>query len=82
MQVALVGSYADLGKSDLYGGHVFVNPDLLGDDNELIWTGTFQGMTQIFNKTIPVDNGFMTNTWLAGYTAINDVNNVLSALPL
>lgn len=80
VQVALVGSYADLGKADLYGARVFVNPDLLGDYNELIWSGTFQGMTQIFNKSIPVDNGFITNTWLSGYTAINDVNNVLSAL--
>ena len=80
VQVALVGSYADLGKADLYGARVFVNPDLLGDYNELIWSGTFQGLTQIFNKSIPVDNGFITNTWLSGYTAINDVNNVLSAL--
>ena len=80
VQVALVGAYADLGKADSYGGRVFVNPDLLGDNNELIWSGTFQGMTQIFNKSIPVDNGFITNTWLTGYTTINDVNNVLSAL--
>jgi starch-binding outer membrane protein, SusD/RagB family len=80
VQVALVGSYADLGAADLYGGRIFVNPDLLGDYNELIWSGTFQGLTQIFNKSIPVDNGFITNTWLTGYRAINDVNNVLSAL--
>ena len=75
-----MGSYADLGRADEYGGRVFVNPDLLGDNNELIWSGTFQGMTQIFNKSIPVDNGFITNTWLTSYTAINDVNKVLAAL--
>jgi starch-binding outer membrane protein, SusD/RagB family len=80
VQVALVGSYSDLGAADIYGGRAFVNPDLLGDFNELIWSGTFQGMTQIFNKSIPVDNGFITNTWLTAYTAINDANNVLSAL--
>ncbi len=80
VQVALVGSYADMGAANLYGGRVFVNPDLLGDNDELIWSGTFQGMTQIFNKSIPVDNGFVSGTWTAGYTAINDVNNVLSAL--
>jgi starch-binding outer membrane protein, SusD/RagB family len=80
VQVALVGSYSDLGASDIYGGRAFVNPDLLGDNNELIWSGTFQGMTQIFNKSIPIDNGFITNTWLTAYKTINDVNNVLSAL--
>ncbi len=80
VQVALVGSYADMGAADLYGGRVYVNTELLGNSNELSWSGTFQGLTQIFNKTIPVDNGFVAGTWLTGYRTINDVNNVLSAL--
>jgi hypothetical protein len=80
VQVALVGAYADMGGADVYGGRAFLNPDLLGDFNELNWTGTFQGMTQIKNKTIPVDNGFVRDTWLGAYAAINDVNNVLNAL--
>lgn len=80
VQVALVGSYADMGVANLYGGRVYLNTELLGDNNELIWSGTFQGLTQIFNKSIPVDNGFITNTWLTGYNTINDVNNVLGAL--
>jgi hypothetical protein len=80
VQVALVGAYADMGGGDVYGGRAFLNPDLLGDNNELTWTGTFAGMTQIKNKAIPVDNGFVRDTWLFSYAAINDVNNVLSAL--
>src|SRR6185369_14491653 len=80
VQVALVGAYADMGSADVYGGRSFLNPDLLGDFNELNWTGTFQGMTQIKNKTIPVDNGFVRDTWLFSYAAINDANNVISAL--
>jgi tetratricopeptide (TPR) repeat protein len=80
VQVALVGAYADMGAADLYGGRVYVNTELLGNSNELSWSGTFQGLTQIFNKTIPVDNGFVAGTWLTGYRTINDVNNVLSAL--
>jgi starch-binding outer membrane protein, SusD/RagB family len=80
VQVALVGAYADLGDADVYGGRTFVAPDLLGDFNEINWSGTFQGMTQIKNKAIPVDNGFITSTWLDSYRAINDANNVLSAL--
>ena len=80
VQVALVGSYADMGAADLYGGRVYVNTELLGNSNEISWSGTFQGLTQIFNKTIPVDNGFVAGTWLTGYRTINDVNNVLSAL--
>ena len=80
VQVALVGAYSALGSADFYGGRVFVGPDLLGNSAEVDWSGTYQGFTQIFNKSIPVDNGFVTDTWLTGYTAINDVNNVLGAL--
>jgi len=80
VQVALVGSYSDMGAADLYGGRVYVNTELLGNSNEISWAGTFQGLTQIFNKAIPIDNGFVSNTWLTGYRTINDVNNVLSAL--
>ncbi|HEV8082346.1 MAG TPA: RagB/SusD family nutrient uptake outer membrane protein [Chitinophagaceae bacterium] len=53
---------------------------MLGNSGEVTWSGTYQGFTQINNKAIPVDNGFVTDTWLAGYTAINDVNNVLGAI--
>ncbi len=80
VQVALVGAYSDLGNADFYGGLPFVEADLLGDFNEIAWSGTFQGLTQIKNKSIPIDNGFVTRTWLSGYRAINDVNNILGAL--
>ncbi|MBS1730321.1 MAG: RagB/SusD family nutrient uptake outer membrane protein [Bacteroidetes bacterium] len=80
VEAALVGSYSDLIDFDMYGGSIFVCADLLGDNNELEWSGTYQGMTQIYTKSIPVDNQFVSDTWLAGYAAINDVNNVLSAL--
>ena len=48
--------------------------------NEIAWSGTYQELTQINNNAIPVDNGFVSDIWLAGYKAINDVNNVLTAL--
>ncbi|MDO9373971.1 MAG: RagB/SusD family nutrient uptake outer membrane protein [Ferruginibacter sp.] len=80
VQVALVGAYSDLIDADLYGGLAFVAPDLLGDFNEISWSGTFQGLTQINNKNIPVDNIFVRDTWLAAYRTINGVNNVLSAM--
>ena len=78
--VAITGAYADLGSAYFYGGYPFVASELLANSGELNWSGTFQQFTQINNKAIPVDNSFVANTWLAGYTAINDVNNVLSAL--
>ena len=79
---ALKGCYDDLGDGDFYGGQLFIGADLLGDSDELSWTGTYEQFTQIHNKTIPVTNSFVADTWLAGYRVINDANNVLAHLDI
>jgi tetratricopeptide (TPR) repeat protein len=80
IKAALKGAYADMGNLDFYGGRIFMEADLLADVNEISWSGTYQGLTQIHNKKIPTDDIFVTNAWLAGYKTINDVNNVLNSL--
>lgn len=80
VEAALVGAYADLGDGDVLGGEMGVETELLSDFNEINWSGTFQGLTQIFNKQIPVTSAFIRDTWLDSYKVINDVNNVLSAI--
>jgi tetratricopeptide (TPR) repeat protein len=77
---ALNGAYSDLGDDAFYGGDVYLYSDLLADAGEVRWNGTYAGLTQIYNKTIPKNNGFVRDTWLQGYRVINDVNNVLNAL--
>ncbi len=77
---ALVGAYKDFGAADFFGGRIFLEGDLMSYGNEISFGGTYQGLTQISNNSIPVDNGFITDVWLTGYRTINDVNNVLSAL--
>lgn len=80
VKIAMVGAYDDLGNSYLYGGDIFILGDLMAFTTEIKWSGTFGAMTQVYNKQIPVDNSYIANVWLSGYRAINDVNNVLSAL--
>lgn len=83
VEAALVGAYSDLGDGDVYGGSLFVLSELLGNSAASInWTGTFQTMTQVYNKLIPVDNADVRDTWTDSYQAINDVNNVLSAIAI
>ena len=83
VEAALVGAYSDLGDGDVYGGSLFVLSELLGNSAASInWTGTFQTMTQVYNKLIPVDNADVRDTWTDAYQAINDVNNVLSAIDI
>ncbi len=77
---ALVGAYSDLGNADFFGGRIFLEADLLANVSDFSWGGTYQQLTQISNKAIPVDNSFVANAWLAGYRAINDANNVLNSI--
>jgi hypothetical protein len=83
VEAAMVGAYSDLGDGDLYGGSLFVLSELLGNSPAAInWTGTFQTMTQVYNKLIPVDNSDVRDVWTDAYQTINDVNNVLSAIDI
>lgn len=80
VESALIGAYRNTAAAAVYGGDIFVFSELLGDNGNISWSGTYQGMTQIFNKSIPVNNDFVEGSWLATYNTINVANNVLSAL--
>lgn len=83
VKATLVGAYATLGAGEtvgVYGGQVYVYADLLASTNEIRWSGTYQGLTQMVNKQITIDNGFVTNLWLSGYKVVNQTNNVLAGL--
>lgn len=80
VQGVLVGTYNRLGQVDLYGGRIFMEPDLLAAQAEITWTGTYTGLTQITVQAITRDNSFVENTWLDAYQVINQANTVLANL--
>ncbi len=80
VEAALVGAYRLAGDGDVLGGNAQVDQELLANEGDLNWSGTFQGMTQIYNKNIPVNNGFITSTWSDSYEAINVLNNVIASI--
>ena len=83
VKATLTGAYATLGSREttgLLGGQTYVYADLLAYTNEITWSGTYQGLTQLNNKQITVDNNFVTNLWLTGYQVVNQTNNVLASL--
>lgn len=80
VQITLVGAYNRTGQKDLYGGGVFLYPDLMGSQSVIKWTGTFQGLSQLFSQTIPNDNGFINNVWYEAFQSINQSNTVLANL--
>jgi len=82
VQAALVGAYDELGNSDTWGGDWLMHADLLADDGELFWNGSFIGPRQIFNKAILTDNTEVREIWMETYETINRVNNVLAVLDI
>jgi len=80
VEVALVGSYSALGSRNFYGGRPFLMADFLANTDAVEWYGTYEELTQTINKQILKTNTFVNNVWSAGYTAINDANNVLAAI--
>ena len=80
VQATLVGAYALMGDREVYGGRLQLGAELLANTSDIQWSGTYQGLTQIYNKAIPNNNDFVEQTWESAYAAINTANNVLSAL--
>lgn len=77
---ALVGAYSDLGSRNFFGGRPFLITDFLANTNAIEWFGTYEELTQAINKSLLKTNTFVDNVWAAGYTAINDANNVIAAI--
>lgn len=80
VEALLVGAYDALGGTDLYGGNIQRDAELIGDNGEIFWDGTFVDPDQIFRKSMLVDNGQASETWLDAYRGINIANNVLANL--
>ncbi|RFS14212.1 RagB/SusD family nutrient uptake outer membrane protein [Emticicia sp. C21] len=80
VEVTLTGAYDALSDNDLYGGAIQYSGDLLGDESEVRFGGTFTTMDELWRKTFTTTNGQAQLTWLAAYNTINIANNVLSAI--
>jgi hypothetical protein len=76
----LKGAYAQFDDASIYGGNMLRNAELLGGANECLWTGTYSGPRQIFNKQMNSSNEDAAAQWIDSYQVVNITNNVLSAL--
>lgn len=82
VQITLVGAYNRAGLNDVYGGGVYLYPDLMATQTVINWQGTYQGLTQLVGQTIPNDNGFINGLWAGAYQVVNQANNVLANIKL
>src|SRR5262245_13461049 len=47
---ALVGAYNNLSAGAFYGGNTFRNSEILADNNEITFTGTFNDVSDMYRK--------------------------------
>lgn len=80
VEVTLIGAYDGLANNNLYGGAVQYSGDLMGDDAEVRFGGTFASLDELWRKTITTTNPQTQLTWLQAYNTINRANNVLASL--
>ncbi|HEY8396748.1 MAG TPA: RagB/SusD family nutrient uptake outer membrane protein [Flavihumibacter sp.] len=80
VRVTLIGVYDGIQRATLYGGDIMVINELLGNRENILFTGTYPGLADIHALEITTQNSFGTDTWNAAYNTINRANYVLSAL--
>ena len=80
VQAALVGCYAGLQSINLYGGYLQFLTDLLADNGDISFVGTFAQPQEAQRKTLLITNSQVSLTWTSAYDAINRTNNVLANL--
>ncbi|WP_298543744.1 RagB/SusD family nutrient uptake outer membrane protein [uncultured Aquimarina sp.] len=76
----LVGAYAQAGQAASYGGQIYTIAELLANDEELKWNGTFSDPGEFNTKVINTNNTFVASLWLNGYDISNQANIVLDNL--
>ncbi|MCX2679442.1 RagB/SusD family nutrient uptake outer membrane protein [Galbibacter sp. EGI 63066] len=82
IQNILIGTYAEAGQSDSYGGRLQMLSDLYGFTSQASWNGTFQQPREVFNKNILTDNSFIRDYWLNSYEVINQANLVIDHIDI
>lgn len=80
VQVALTGAYDGTALGGVFGGQVMYDAELLADDDEVFFAGTFLSVDEVFRKAMIPVNGNAEVAWRDSYVTINRANNVLSAL--
>ncbi|QKG57598.1 RagB/SusD family nutrient uptake outer membrane protein [Hymenobacter sp. BRD128] len=80
VQAALIGCYTGLQSGSSYGGYIQLMSDLLGDNGDEAFVGTFNDPQQAQRKSLLITNVFVSSIWINDYDVINRTNNVLANL--
>lgn len=82
VEVTLVGCYDGIQDVDVYGGAFQYMSELLGDNGDVRFGGTYSNLLELAAKQMTTANSTANANWRDSYVAINRVNNVLSAIDI
>jgi starch-binding outer membrane protein, SusD/RagB family len=78
VEALLTGAYDSMTDADVLGGNIQRDAELIADNGDIEWGGTFVAPGEIFTKTMLKDNNQAQATWLDSYRTINAANTVLA----
>lgn len=76
----LNGAYSQFANPVLYRGILPRNAEFLAGDGEIMYVGPQIDERDILNKSMIANNYEITEQWLASYSVINTVNNILNSI--
>ncbi|WKZ59953.1 MAG: RagB/SusD family nutrient uptake outer membrane protein [Cyclobacteriaceae bacterium] len=80
VKTTLLGAYNGLSAGAFFGGNTFRNSEILAANGEIVFSGTFNDVADIYRKEMITLNADVAALWTNAYNTINVTNNVLSAL--
>lgn len=80
VEALLIGAYDSMTDGDVLGGNPQRDAELIADNGDIQWQGTFVAPAQVFGKNLLKDNSQAQATWLDSYRTINVANTVLANL--
>ena len=80
IQAILINLYTEARENDSYGGHIALASELLSNNGELSWNGTYVQPAEFNEKAVLADNSYVRDIWMNAYEVINGANIVLANL--
>jgi hypothetical protein len=82
VSAAVVGAYARLDDSNLYGTDLILVPELIGEQGAgyIVWNGSFANYNQLYRRTQISTLSNAQGIWSSAYAAINQCNLILANL--
>jgi hypothetical protein len=77
---ALIGAYNGLSAGAFFGGNTLRNSEILAANDEIVFSGTFNDVADIYRKEMITANADVANLWIAAYNTINIANNVVASI--